>query len=166
MKFSPRLRHVLALVFSVSCNLAVAQHEPIETEFVFEIRAEIVEPLVVGESLDGHRQAIPITGGDFKGPDIEGEIIPGGADYQWVRPDGVRELTAVYMMRTDDGAVINVENHGIISQAGEGVYFRTAPKFQAPVGPYDWLNKHLFLSSITTDPAEPGVVRIRVYKVL
>ena len=143
-----------------------AQEETIRTEFVFEIKAQIAQVIPLGDTKDGKRQAIPITGGSFSGKQLKGEIIPGGADYQLVRPDGIVEINAVYMIRTDDGAVINVVNSGIIDPTAEKVYFRTAPKFTAPVGRYDWLNKHLFLSSIHGDPKQPGYVFIRVYKVL
>lgn len=140
--------------------------DAIQTEFVFEIRANIAQAIPLGETKDGKRQAIPITGGSFSGTGIKGEIIPGGADYQPVRTDGIVEVNAIYMIKTDDGAVINVENRGIIDPMGGKPYIRTAPKFIAPVGPYDWLNKHLFLSSIHVDPEQPGYVIIRVYKVL
>jgi len=142
------------------------QEEAIQSEFVFEIKAKIADVIPLGETKDGKRQAIPITGGSFSGKNIKGEVIPGGADYQLVRPDGIIEVNAIYMIKTDDGAVINVENRGIIDTTGGKLYIRTAPKFTAPVGPYDWLNKHLFLSSIHGDPEQPGYVFIRVYKVL
>ena len=142
------------------------EDDTIKAEFVFEIKARIGEVIPLGETKDGKRQSIPITGGSFSGAGIKGEIIPGGADYQLVRPDGIVEINAIYMIKTDDGAVINVENRGIIDTTGEKLYFRTAPKFTAPVGPYDWLNKHLFLSSIHGDPKQSGYVFIRVYKVL
>ena len=140
--------------------------ESIQSEFVFEIKAKIADVIPLGDTKDGKRQAIPITGGSFSGRSIKGEVIPGGADYQLVRPDGIIEVNAIYMIRTDDGAVINVENSGIIDTTGGKVYIRTAPKFTAPTGPYDWLNKHLFLGSIHGDPEQPGYVFIRVYKVL
>lgn len=143
-----------------------AQDDAIRTEFVFEIKAKIASVVPLGETKDGKRQAIPITGGSFAGNNIKGEVIPGGADYQLVRPDGIVEINAIYMIKTDDGAVINVQNSGIINTAPDHFYFRTAPKFTAPIGPYDWLNKSLFLSSIHTDPKQPGYVFIRVFKVL
>jgi len=143
-----------------------AQDNVIRTEFVFEIKAKIAAVVPLGETKDGKRQAIPITGGSFAGENIKGEVIPGGADYQLVRPDGIVEINAIYMIKTDDGAVINVQNSGIINPAPDNFYFRTAPKFTAPIGPYDWLNKSLFLSSIRTDPEQPGYVFIRVFKVL
>ena len=139
-----------------------------EAEFVFEIHAELAPTMVLGESSDGMRQAIPITGGSFSGPQANGEILPGGADYQLVRPDGVRELHAVYMIRTDDGVLINVVNDGIIvaPEINDGVnYVMTTPTFQAPVGKYDWLNKSVFLSRISGGAENPRAVYIRVYRV-
>lgn len=151
---------------SMILHTATGQEEAIRTEFVFEIRARIGDVIPLGKTKDGKRQAIPITGGSFSGTDIKGEIIPGGADYQLVRPDGILEVNAIYMIKTDDGVVINVENRGLIDTTGEKPYIRTAPKFTAPIGPYDWLNKHLFISSIHIDPDQPGYVFIRVYKIL
>ncbi len=149
---------------------AQAPASELQTEFVFEIEAEISAAVVMGETVDGRRQSIPITGGRFSGDGIRGEVLPGGADYQVVRADGVVAIEAIYMIRTDDGALINVVNKGLINSNVEGGpaarYFRTVPEFVAPIGPYDWLNKHIFISSISTRPEQPGRVFIRVYKVL
>ena len=154
----------LLLIVPVSC--IADDPEPIQTEFVFEIKAQLSAAIELGQSKDGRRLAIPITGGSFEGKDIRGEVIPGGADYQLVRPDGIIEVRAVYMIRTDDGAVINVENLGIIDVADGNRYIRTTPKFSAPIGPYDWLNRHIFLSALRVDPDQPGYVFVQVYKVL
>lgn len=139
-----------------------------EAEFVFEIRAQLAPTEVVGETKDGVRQAIPITGGTVIGPQFNAAILPGGADYQVTRPDGVMELEAVYMIRTDDGALINVVNKGIIVAPeinnGEN-YIMTTPEFQAPAGKYDWLNKTIFLSRITGGSDDPRAVHISVYRV-
>lgn len=160
-------RYILAGGFMLlAVGTAVAQPSGPQTEFVFEVRAEIDDVIPLGETKDGTRQAIPITGGSFEGPDIKGEIIPGGADYQLLRPDGLRELEAVYMIRTDDGVVINVRNLGLINPQADPEYIRTTPVFTAPAGPYEWLNQYLFLGTLRIDPAQPGAVFIQVYKVL
>ena len=56
---------------------------------------------------------IPIAGGDFYGPQIRATVLPGGADWQVLRHDGVAELEARYTLRCDDGALIYVRNHGL-----------------------------------------------------
>lgn len=162
------------LVFSLFTLLAPGQasaqdaDDILTAEFAFEIRAELAPAITLGKTSDGERLSIPITGGTFAGPAIRGEILPGGADYQLVRPDGVRELRAVYMIRTDDGALINVINEGIIVAPelnnGES-YIMTTPQFRAPVGKYDWLNRNVFLSRITGGLQDPPTVIIRVYRV-
>ena len=82
-------------------------------EFLFELRAEVAAPLVVGPSSHGFRRVIPITGGSFHGPRLSGRVVPGGADWQFVRPDGVFELEARYTLEAQDGTLIQVVNHAL-----------------------------------------------------
>ena len=84
---------------------------------------------------------------------LAAEVVPGGADWQYVRADGVVELEARYSIRTGDGVEIAVVNRGlrraspeVMERLNRGeivdpalVYFRTAPVFEAPAGPYAWL---------------------------
>jgi hypothetical protein len=165
-------RNLLAVLALLGQPL-YAQQGPaptVPTEYAFTIEASIAGAMPMGTSIDGERRSIPITGGSFAGEGIKGEVIPGGADYQVTRADGTTLLTAVYMIRTDDGALINVSNEGYIVPPGtrgnEAQYFRTSPKFTAPTGKYGWLNNTVFVSAVRFDPAKPGVVIIDVYKVL
>jgi hypothetical protein len=143
--------------------------EPPGTELALELFVTIAPRVEVGASDDGVRQFIPITGGRFRGNGIRGEVLAGGADWQLRRPDGVVEVLALYSIRTDDGAVIVVDNRGIIvpppDRPQAGAYVRTAPRFHAPQGKYDWLNKTVFVGTITPAP-EGGAVIIRVFRVL
>lgn len=146
-------------------------------EWVMDIKARVSPPRDVGDSAFGFRRAIPIEGGTFEGPGVKGAVIPGGTDWQILREDGVTSLTARYGLKTDDGAAIIVTNTGLRHgptetmkrlAAGEPVdpaeyYFRALPVFEAPIGPYDWLNKALFVTS--GERYADGVV-IHVYKVL
>ncbi|MEO6992533.1 MAG: DUF3237 domain-containing protein [Lacunisphaera sp.] len=136
---------------------------PLKTEFVYEAIVTIAAPVDVGPTPLGHRRYIPITGGTFQGPHIRGVILPGGADWQTDRSDGVTQADALYSVRCDDGAVIIVHNQGVIS--GGGTYMRTALRFEAPAGPHAWLNQFQFVSSIAGG-ARPGTVIIRVFKLL
>jgi hypothetical protein len=142
------------------------------TELALELYVAIAPRVEVGESDHGTRQFIPITGGRFSGDGIRGEVMAGGADWQLRRPDGVVEVNALYSIRTDDGVVIVVDNRGIIvpptPAAAGGTpnqgYVRTSPRFHAPQGKYDWLNKTVFVGTITPAPGG-GAVIIRAFRV-
>jgi hypothetical protein len=106
---------------------------------------------------------VPITGGSFEGPRLQGQVVPGGEDRQLFRSDGVLEVEASYALRTDDDAIIVVTNRGIWHGSpevgsklmqGEAVdpslyYFRTCARLEAPVGgPYAWLNRVIILGTV------------------
>ena len=136
---------------------------PLQTEFIYEAVVTIDAAVNVGPTPHGGRRYIPITGGTFQGQRIRGVILPGGADWQTDRPDGVTEADALYSIRSDDGTVIIVRNQGVI--AGGGAYMRTGLRFDAPAGPHAWLNESQFVSAIAGGP-RPGTVVIRVFRVL
>ena len=148
--------------FAGAAMVAEAPKPPAVT-FVFEEVATLGPVQVIGETPNGRRQAIPITGGTFSGPGIKGRILPGGADLQLVRSDGSTMIDADYMLETDDHAIIHVRNVGLIVRDAKGGlgYAWAAPTFNAPNGKYGWLNNALFISSIS---AATGGVTITIYK--
>ena len=123
-------------------------------ELLYTSRIEIAAPLDVGSAPYGQRRVINILGGAFSGPRLSGRILPGGADWQIVRNDGIVEVEARYTLATDDGALIYLSNWGLRHgppevirrlSAGEKVdaseyYFRTVPKFETGAPAYAWLN--------------------------
>jgi Protein of unknown function (DUF3237) len=119
--------------------------------------------VVIGPSSHGVRRYVPVTGGSFQSPKIRGLVLPGGADWQLQRSDGVLKIDALYSIQADDGAVIIVRNRGLIAAGGS--YGRTTPMFEVPVGPHDWLNKAVFVGSLSGAP-RPGAVAVRVFRVL
>ena len=131
----------------------------------------------LGATPHGRRRIIPILSGTVKGPLLEAEVMPGGADWQYVRGDGVLELEARYSIKTKDGTEIAVTNRGIrrappeiMERLSRGeavdpaqVYFRTAPVFEAPSGPHAWLNESVF---VATAARFHDKVHIRVFALL
>jgi hypothetical protein len=169
-------------LFLILCAVTIAsalyaQNSVPGLVFVCELQVKLDPALVVGETAHGTRRIIPIIGGTVQGPNIKGEILTGGADWQVVRKDGVTELEAHYQFKTDDGALIYIKNEGIRVASpevaakitrGEKVdvreyYFRAVPKFEAPVGKYQWMNNTLF---ICTGERLPNAVKINVFQVL
>jgi len=55
----------------------------------------------------------PILGGRLDGARLKGEILGGGADWQFTRADAVTVLEALYLLRTHDGVTIQVTNRGL-----------------------------------------------------
>jgi hypothetical protein len=145
----------------------LAQDAP-TLEFVFEEIVTLGEVTVPGDTAQGGRIIIPITGGTFEGPSIKGTIVPGGWDYQLRRPDGCNEVKADYFIKTDDGVVINVVNTGVICmvQGGPMKPVRTHPVFEAPRGKYEWLSQAAFVGTLEPAPPSAGpAVKIRFYRV-
>ena len=143
----------------------------LHAEHVFDANVTIGDLLNFGKSKYGERRIIPITGGTFKGPDIEGIVLPGGADWQLTRPDGDVELYARYTLQTSDGVLIQVQNRALIHMdSTTGPYIRSVIDFEAPSdSPYDWINHAIFLGTLTMPremPKDKPYVIIGVYKVL
>ena len=145
-------------------------------EFICDARVAVAAPLDLGDVGKGGRRIVAITGGDFAGPQLRGEVLPGGADWQIIRSDGVAELEARYTLRTDDGALIYVRNlalrHGpaeVIAAlaAGQPVapgayYFRGATFFETGAMRYAWMARHIM---VCTGHREPARVILRFYRV-
>jgi hypothetical protein len=148
-----------------------------QLDFVFAANVTVDAPLDLGDVAKGGRRIVPITGGDFSGPRMRGEVLPGGADWQVLRGDGVAELEARYTLRTDDGALIYVRNHGLrhgppeviaALAAGQPVdparyYFRGATFFETSAARYAWLTKHII---VCTGEREPATVKLKFFQVL
>jgi hypothetical protein len=147
-----------------------SETQSLQAQHVFDANVTIGEMLNFGKSKYGERRIIPITGGTFKGTDIEGVVLPGGADWQLTRPDGDVELYARYTLKTSDGVLIQVQNRALIHMDSKtGPYIRSVIDFEAPSdSPYDWINHAIFLGTLTMPremPKDKPYVIIGVYKV-
>jgi hypothetical protein len=141
-----------------------------------DLVVRVAEPLEIGRIAGNLRRVIPILGGDVLGPLLRGKVLPGGADFQVMRVDGVTDLHARYTIETEDGALLYVENSGIRHgppelmeklRRGETVdpaliYFRSTPRFETGAPQYDWLMRNLFLCS---GARFPDRVEMRFFRV-
>ena len=146
-----------------------------QLDFIFAARAVVAPPLDLGDVAKGGRRIVPITGGEFAGPRMRGTIVPGGADWQVLRQDGVAELEARYTLRTDDDALIYVRNLGLrhgppdviaALAAGRPVepgsyYFRGATFFETSAARYLWLTKTIV---VCTGERDPSAVHLKFYQ--
>jgi hypothetical protein len=147
---------------------------PIGLEFAFRIRVYFEERRRFEPTTPmGGRVYVPPAGGDISGPRLQGRVIPfSGADWARGRSDGAAELNAHYMLEAADGTPIYINNRGFLYGRDENrmpvkiaaasqsapasnkettwkiapdTYFFCIPAFDAPVGPHDWLTRHVIL---------------------
>ena len=164
---------IAALVMALASTAGAAQDQQAppapRLEFAFEELVTLGAAMAPGATPFGRRNMIPITGGTFEGPGIKGTIVPGGWDWQLVRADGCVQVHADYMLKTDDGVIINVVNDGALCmpEAGQPPKpARTSPRFEAPLGKYTWLGQTAFVGTLegAKGPNGEPAVRIRFYK--
>jgi hypothetical protein len=177
--WSAGLAFALLSMVAMAAEKSLAPTAPVlRTEFAFTVRASLSPPLVVGNAPNGLRRFVPIVGGTFSGPLLNGKVIAGSGDWQIVRSDGVLEVEARYTLETNDGVLIVVSNRGIRQASpeimakltrGESVpadsyYFRTIATFEAPVdSKYAWVNRTMFAA---TAEREPNAAIIHFFRIL
>ena len=142
------------------------------------MRAEVsLEPVRdLGATPLGRRRIIGISGGKFTGARLSGRVLPGGADWQVIRADGVAYLDARYTLETDDGALIYVNNKGyrhgpkeVIERVARGeevdpglYYMRATPWFETSAPRYAWLNRTI---CVATGARRPAAVELDIFEV-
>jgi hypothetical protein len=141
--------------------------------FLATIEVDVGEPLTVGPTGKGVRRVVPILGGRIEGPDLRGTVLPLGEDFQLLRSDTVSELHAKYVIRTDDGELIAVDNRAlrvaepdVLARLNSGeevdpdaVYFRCAPRLEAS-GRWSWLSERVLVG---VGERRPRAVLIHVF---
>jgi hypothetical protein len=144
---------------------------------VYRLEADLGEPVDVGDVSQGHRRIVPLIGGKFTGPELNGTLVPGAsADWQIVLPDGTALGDVRYTLQTDDGALLYVQSRGvrhgsaeILARLARGddvdaseYTFRTSTQIETASSDLDWLNKGVFIS---VGGRQPGGVIYETYLV-
>jgi hypothetical protein len=143
---------------------------------VADLAVRVAQPFEIGRISGNLRRVIAIAGGEVFGPRIQGKVLPGGADYQMMRADGVTELEARYVIEIDGGGLVYVENSGVrygppelMDKLRRGevvdpalIYFRTTPRFETAAPGYEWLMQNLF---ICAGARYPDRVEMRFFQV-
>lgn len=163
---------LLAALMPLSTPIAAqaisdATIETPKLEFVFEELVTLGPSEHPGKTPFGERNIVPITGGTVAGPKIKGTVMPGGWDWQ-LSAGGCNRLKADYMIRTDDGVIINVLNQATMCDVNStpSSIIMTSPVFEAPLGRYQWLNGGVYVGALQVTTFEgKQAVRIRFYKV-
>jgi hypothetical protein len=140
-------------------------------ELVFEIEAICSPPQDMGVIDGGKARMIPIIGGTVSGPKLQGEVIPGGADWSIMRGNGVATVDARYALQASDGTIIQIFNgvtdHMAPREDRGGVMALTSPRFIAPEGPHEWLNHGVFVGTLAPVIApDRFAVAIAIYQLV
>jgi len=144
-------------------------------EPAFEVEARLGALEDHGVTRAGHRRVVPITGGRVTGLFVA-DILPGGADWQLVRPDGAIEIDTRYSARTADGGHVYIRTFGIRSGRpevleallrGDAVdpsdyYFRLCVRLETSVPALAALEQSVFIASAIR---EADRVRYTAYRV-
>jgi hypothetical protein len=149
-----------------------------ELSFAFEARVDIAPSERIGHAGSAPLGFTPIAGGTVSGPRLNGTVVAGGGDWAIARLGVAVDLDARYLIRADDGAVIDVVNRGFwvasdevnaAAEAGEKVdpsryYFRTQPVFRTDAPQHTWLTHTVFVG-MAYDDADVEQIRIQFFEV-
>ncbi|HNJ82999.1 MAG TPA: DUF3237 domain-containing protein [Piscinibacter sp.] len=140
-----------------------------------QIRCEVDALVSLGAAPAGERRYVPLGSGTARGPELNGELVAGGVDWQLARSDGVLEIAAHYGIRTEDGALVEVRSEGLrhgpaeVMQRlarGEAVpreayFFRTLMRFTTGAPSWAHLNK---VMAVAVGQREARAVLLDVYR--
>ena len=128
----------------------------------------VAAPIEVGEVGHGYRRVIPILGGSCMARDWHARVLEGGADFQLIVSPTCARLEAKYVLETDAGERIFVQNDAVRSaepavmerlMRGEPVdpalvYFRCVPRFEVTSPALAWMTQRLFVGTGVRRPSE------------
>ena len=132
-----------------------------------EVSPEIVD---LGETPYGRRRIATVTGGTFKGEELQGTVLPSPAgDWLLLRRDGILMLDVRLTLKTDDGHLVYMSYRGmrhgppwVIEQLNKGekvdpsqYYFRITPVFETSSDKYRFLNRIICAGTGRRDPTGP-----------
>jgi len=142
-----------------------------------DLTVQVGAPIEVGAVGHGVRRVIPILGGTCVGRDWSARVLAGGADFQLIVNERMARLEARYVLETDAGDRVYVQNDALRTAAPEvmarlirgepvdpgDVYFRCAPRFETASPALAWIMERAFLG---TGLRRPDAVVMRFFEVL
>ena len=110
-------------------------------------------PIEVGAIGHGTLRVIPILGGSCVARDWSARVLPGAADFQLIVNERMERLEARYVLETEGGDRIYVQNDAVRTAAPEVmarlvrgepvdpalVYFRCVPRFETAAPALAWM---------------------------
>jgi hypothetical protein len=148
-----------------------------ELKFFADLTVLVDTPQEVGMAVHGKRRVIPILGGDVQGQGWTARVLRGGADFQLIVNQTLAELDARYVLETDAGDLIFVQNRAVRTASPEVmakliqgekvdpqmVYFRCTPQFETSSKSLAWISERMFIG---TGARQPNRVVMRFFEVM
>ncbi len=146
-------------------------------EYLMNLSVDVGNVVSMGPGPIGERRVVGILGGTFEGSGLRGEVLPGGADWQIARSDGVLDLDARYALKEQAGGVVRVLSQGyrhgpaeVLKALGRGedvdpakYFFRTIMRFETGAPYLEWLNRTI---AVATAKREARRVLLSAYRLL
>ena len=141
-----------------------------------QVRCDVGTLVSLGPAKYGERRYVPLLGGTVRGPELNGNIVEGGVDWQVNRADGALDIAARYVIRAHDSSLIEVQSDGlrhgppeVLARLARGetvarheYFFRTVLRFTTGAPAWLHLNKVLALA---VGQREASVVLLDVYRI-
>jgi hypothetical protein len=150
----------------------------LKSRHLFTITMDLPPALDLGDTPAGNRHVFIVSGGQFVGERLRGEVLPqASSDLLLLRSDRSYQQDVRLVLRTDDEALVLMTYRGVRHASpevdarvarGEQVppsdyYLRTAPFFETSSAKYAWLNK---IVSIGVGERQAHGVKYEIFEVL
>jgi hypothetical protein len=144
---------------------------------MMSLAVDVGEVVSMGMAPLGERRVVSILGGTFEGAGMRGEVLPGGADWQIARTDGVLDIDARYVLKEQRGGLVQVVSQGyrhgsseVLAALARGedvdpntYFFRTIMRFETGAPYLEWLNRTI---AVATAERKARLVLLNAYKLM
>jgi hypothetical protein len=152
-------------------------HMAPQFDFLMRLAVDVGELVSMGQAPLGERRVVSILGGTFESPRMRGAVLPGGADWQIARSDGVLDIDAQYTLKEHGGGLVRVVSQGyrhgpseVLAALARGedvdpakYFFRTVMRFETGARYLEWLNKTI---AVATAERKTRKVLLDAYRLL
>jgi hypothetical protein len=150
----------------------------LKSRCLFTITMKLPPTLDLGDTPVGNRRIFTVSGGQFNGDRLRGEVLPqASSDLLLLRADGSYQQDVRLVLQTDDQQLILMTYRGVRyaspdvdtrrargeQLAPSDYYLRIAPFFETASKKYSWLNK---IVSVGVGERGADEVKYEVFEIL
>ncbi|KAF3766649.1 hypothetical protein M406DRAFT_355303 [Cryphonectria parasitica EP155] len=146
---------------TVAAGITNTNADPVAPPLTYLLTAHVDagDTIVVGPEDGGTRVALPINGGTFSGPLLNGTIAATGVDAGLYTADNKFYPDGISVFETSDGAKILWRDHGY--QTSDTIYGSVT--FSTGSEKYSWLNTVVAISSAAFGTGNSSTVGVDIF---